>query len=172
MLSEKQFADLVRNGPIIAVDFIIENSAGQIVLGKRLNNPAKGFYFTFGGAILKNEKITDSIERVSLNELNFKLKRNSLTMINVFEVFSPHNFLNNSEFTTHYILLSYHYKDLQDNIVPLSSHESCGTYFNQHSDFLWLHPIDLIKSPAVHNDCKAIIKYFYEKKAFSEGKYA
>ncbi len=62
MLSTNEFADAVRKVPIVAVDFVVENSAGKILLGKRNDNPAKGRYFTFGGAILKDETLEKAIE--------------------------------------------------------------------------------------------------------------
>jgi colanic acid biosynthesis protein WcaH len=170
MLTPQEFADAVKKVPIVAVDFVIENGSGEILLGKRENNPAKGFYFTFGGAILKDEKIGQAIERVSINELSYKLQPALLSMFNVFEFFYPNNFLNNSDFTTHYILLSYHYKDLENRIAPFLTYRE-GGYFKQHSDFIWLNPDALIASSAVHNDCKSIIKTFCEKTIKKDGMY-
>ena len=162
MLTKKEFAEVVKKVPIVAVDLIIENSDGEILLGKRNNNPAKGYLFTFGGAILKNEKISSAIERVSLNELNFRLKLKSLVMINVFEFFYSNNFLNNYEFSTHYIVLSFHYKDFEDRISPVVTNKD-GNYYKQHSDIKWMKPEALFGSPIVHNDCKTMIHYMLSR---------
>jgi len=163
LLSHQEFADVVKKVPMVAIDFVIENGIGEILVGKRNNNPAKGFYFTFGGIILKDEKIENAVERISENELSYKLQFRFLSMIGVFDFFYTNNFLNNSDFTTHYIVISYHYKDLENKVVPFLTHRGYG-YFMQHSDYIWLKPDVLLTSSVVHNDCKTIIKTFCKKK--------
>ena len=52
LLSNDEFKSIIKLTPLIAFDMIIEYN-DNILLGKRINNPAKGFYFIPGGRILK-----------------------------------------------------------------------------------------------------------------------
>jgi colanic acid biosynthesis protein WcaH len=87
MISIDKFRNLVANAPLITIDFMIKNALGNILLGKRVNKPAKGYYFTAGGRIFKNETIEEAIKRISLKELNFKLALKDLQFIGIFEQF-------------------------------------------------------------------------------------
>jgi colanic acid biosynthesis protein WcaH len=40
MISGDKFKTVVENTPLISIDFIIENQAGEFLLGKRVNRPA------------------------------------------------------------------------------------------------------------------------------------
>ena len=54
-LSKTDFSFIVKNTPLISIDFCILKGK-KILLGKRLNSPAKDFYFVPGGRIRKGEK--------------------------------------------------------------------------------------------------------------------
>ena len=54
-LSRNQFSNIVRKTPLIAIDLCILRDR-KILLGKRLNAPAKDFYFVPGGGYLELEK--------------------------------------------------------------------------------------------------------------------
>ena len=56
----EQFKTVVENTPLISIDFIVENSEGKYLLGKRTNAPACGYWFTLGGRILKDEPIAEA----------------------------------------------------------------------------------------------------------------
>ena len=67
------FKAVVDATPLISIDLLIEKE-GKYLLGKRVNKPAKGYFFSFGGRILKNETIDNVTVRVAFNELNIDLK--------------------------------------------------------------------------------------------------
>ncbi len=73
MISIDKFKIIVDNTPLVSIDFIIENSEGNYLLGKRVNEPACGYWFMLGGRIFKNEKIEDAIKRLSKRNLTKKL---------------------------------------------------------------------------------------------------
>lgn len=68
-LSHPEFAKVVELTSLVSVDLLIFNVEGKILLGKRANEPAKGMWFTPGGRINKFEKLEDSIQRISKNEV-------------------------------------------------------------------------------------------------------
>ncbi|OUL43796.1 hypothetical protein B0W81_01910, partial [Prochlorococcus sp. HOT_208_60] len=132
-IPEKDFADLVAKTPLIALDLcIIKNKC--MLLGKRLNSPAKNTFFVPGGRILKREKIDVAIKRILQEELNLKFKNNhfSISFIDVFEHFYDDNFQGNKNYDTHYVTLAYLIKDkdlIKENINPIKN--------QQHKEYIW-----------------------------------
>lgn len=59
--------------PLISIDLPIEKEV-KYLLGKKVNKPAKGYFFPFLRPILKNETIDNATVRVAFNELNIDLK--------------------------------------------------------------------------------------------------
>ena len=54
-LRQEDFATVVRSTPLVSLDFIVENSRGEFLLGKRTNRPAQGYWFVPGGRVQKDE---------------------------------------------------------------------------------------------------------------------
>lgn len=52
MLEKEIYKTVVRNTPLASIDLCIVCNE-KILLGKRKNDPLKGFFFTPGGRILK-----------------------------------------------------------------------------------------------------------------------
>ena len=71
LLSPDDFHSVVRLAPLVSIDFIIRNARGEVLLGLRNNEPAKGFYCVPGGIILKQERLHEAFARI--------LKRANLT---------------------------------------------------------------------------------------------
>ncbi|RQG96038.1 GDP-mannose mannosyl hydrolase [Natrarchaeobius chitinivorans] len=59
---------IVDNMPIVSVDLIVKYEGG-VLLGLRENEPAKGEWFVPGGTVLKNERLTEAVQRVAETEL-------------------------------------------------------------------------------------------------------
>jgi len=67
------FECIIKNTPLISIDLIVKNKEGKILLGKRKNRPAKGYYFVPGGRIFKNETIEQAFKNISKHELGLDL---------------------------------------------------------------------------------------------------
>lgn len=135
-LNKADFSELVQKAPLIAIDLcIIKNRS--ILLGKRLNNPAKNCFFVPGGRVLKNEKIKDTTNRILEEETSFRFKDDIylVSFLGVFEHFYNDNFLDNEDFNTHYITIAYliDYK----NLVKIDLKKKS----EQHSEYIWLNPL-------------------------------
>jgi colanic acid biosynthesis protein WcaH len=63
MLSEKQFYDIIKLTPLIAID-LLTSYKKKILLGRRLNQPAKGYYFIPGGIIFKGKTLEKACYRI------------------------------------------------------------------------------------------------------------
>lgn len=50
MISDEHFLSVVSRTPLISVDLILRSRANKILLGRRNNRPAQGFWFVPGGA--------------------------------------------------------------------------------------------------------------------------
>ena len=67
-LTNEIFEIVLENTPLVSVDIILENEKTNL-LGRRRNQPAKGFWFVPGGRIRKGELIIDALKRVALEEV-------------------------------------------------------------------------------------------------------
>lgn len=55
--------------PLVSIDLVVTNPDGNLLLGLRNNAPARGWWFTPGGRIRKNEPLADAKRRVAHDEL-------------------------------------------------------------------------------------------------------
>ena len=58
-LTDKEFENVIKKTPMIAIDLCITDE-NKILLGKRINPPAKNYYFVPGGRIRKSETIKNA----------------------------------------------------------------------------------------------------------------
>ena len=68
MLDPEAFKSVIENTPLVSIDLCLICN-GQILLGKRRNEPLKGIWFTPGGRIHKNETWQDALLRIAEVEL-------------------------------------------------------------------------------------------------------
>ena len=147
MIPIEQFKTVVENTPLISIDFIIENSEGKFLLGKRVNAPACGYWFTLGGRILKNETINDAIQRLSNKEFNKTVTKEMLVFCSTFEHFYEESFVD-EKISTHYIVLVYKIKI--DDKLDLPDAE--------HSEYCYFSEEELLKNSYVHKFVKDYFK--------------
>ena len=69
MLDDQIFKTIVDSAPLISIDILIKKD-NKVLLGRRVNKPAQGMFFSIGGRINKNETIYNAMARVALNEHN------------------------------------------------------------------------------------------------------
>ena len=105
-LKKSNFADVVKNTPLVSIDLCIRKE-DALFLGKRLNSPAKDYFFVPGGRIRKNEKIEFALNRIMDEEIGCRpRKKEDFKFLGVYEHFYDDNFLNTEDFTTHYVVLA------------------------------------------------------------------
>ena len=140
MLDDTTFKTVVDSTPLISID-ILARKNNKVLLGKRVNKPAQGYYFSTGGRINKNESIDNAMARVALNELNIELK-SIPKFIGVFEHFYDDSIYEN--FSTHYVNIAYEYEVEEIPDLPTE----------QHSEYKWFTIDELLKSKQVHKYTK------------------
>ena len=70
----EQFKTVVEYTPLISID-LITMFQDKVLLGKRRNKPALGYYFTLGGIVKKNESFQEAQKRIVKNELGIELNQ-------------------------------------------------------------------------------------------------
>ena len=144
-LDEKRFLEAIDILPLVAVDLIIRNGSGEVLVGKRRNSPAKGFWFVPGGRIRKSERISEAITRISRDELGIVMRWEEARLLGAFEHLYNDNFLGIDGLDTHYVILAYEF-DLGD-CPPITPDD-------QHSEMRWWKVAKLLESPEVHQNTK------------------
>ena len=101
MLNNQIFKTLISS-----IDLLVKKD-NKILLGKRINKPAQGYFFSTGGRVYKNETIDSAMIRIARNELNIGLKLTP-RFIGVFEHFYDDSIY--KDVLTHYVNLAYEIK--------------------------------------------------------------
>jgi colanic acid biosynthesis protein WcaH len=74
MLDPKTFKAVIENTPLVSIDLCLVYD-GQILLGKRSNEPLKGIWVTPGGRIHKNQTWQGALLRIAEVELGLVSSR-------------------------------------------------------------------------------------------------
>lgn len=146
-LSPDCFKNIVENTPLISVDFVIRNINGEVLLGQRLNRPAKGFWFVPGGRILKNETLADAFLRLTKAELGQAIEITSARYHGLYEHFYSDSVFGDQP-DTHYVVNAFEL--IIDAVLELPK--------TQHNKYQWLSEFDLLERDDVH--CHS--KWYFE----------
>ena len=140
-MDNQRFLEVVERAPLVAIDLVVKDTGGRILMGMRNNEPAKDTWFVPGGRIRKNETMDDAFERISRHELGVRYHRSQATFLGVYEFLYDTNFLRVDGIGTHYVVLAY-------EICP-SSRPSL-THDEQHKEFHWFSYEEATRNPLVH----------------------
>ncbi len=142
-LNQETFSSVIKNTPLISIDLIVRNNEGKILLGKRVNEPAKNFWFVPGGRVFKDEDLDTAFCRTLKEELNVNKKRKEVLFDKVYEHFYENNVFN-EHFSTHYIVLAY---TMKLDTIPEANTQ-------QHAKYRWFEVEELLNSNTVHKYTK------------------
>lgn len=145
-LPEQDFRHVINCTPLFSIDLIVID-AGRVLLGQRLNRPAKGAWFVPGGRVRKNETLEDAFARLAVEEIGVQLSYSEARGIGVFEHFYSDSYFDETV-STHYIALGM--------CLQLSKHISHFPKV-QHSAFQWWPIQDAISAPSVHKNTKSYL---------------
>lgn len=106
-LSDFDFRDVVKNTPLVAIDLVITDRSGAILMGRRENEPAKGTWFVPGGRIRKDERIADAFDRIIRTETGLVKSLAESWFGGVYEHLYSTNCFADAGFGTHYCVLAY-----------------------------------------------------------------
>ena len=135
--------------PLVSVDWVLLNPAGQILLGQRLNAPARYWWFTPGGRVRKNEPLSRCLQRVAFAELGLQANDvHSAKLMGVWDHFYEDSAFS-TEVSTHYVNLPYVIR--LDHMLKLSA-----LPLEQHSAWRWQD----VQAAAVSHDVHPYVQIY------------
>ena len=144
-LEPTELLELVRLGPLVSIDLVVQDPDGRILVGLRNNEPAKDTWFVPGGRVGKGEPLDMAFRRIIRDELGLARSRSACPALGVFEHFYSTNFREAPGFGTHYIVLAHLVRiDAQAQVTPDA----------QHRELRWLLPAELTADAGVHRNTK------------------
>ena len=145
MNSKERQLEIVRGTPLVSIDLVIEDGARRVLVGKRVNEPARGCWFVPGGRVLKDERLDHAFSRILLREVGWTGTRDKAEFIGVYEHFYPANFAGSPGVTTHYVALAY--RLIVPDPPPIRADD-------QHEHLEWMSIPQLLADPGVHENTK------------------
>jgi len=149
-LQTDAFRAVVAAAPLVAIDLLLRDSEGRVLLGLRRNRPAQGWWFVPGGRIRKGETLDEAFARIAREELGLTLRREEARLLGVHE-----HFYEDSVFapaglgpTTHYVVLVHGY-DWPGGELPLASASG------QHEELRWWPEEAMATNPRVHRHTRS-----------------
>ncbi len=127
-LSNTEFLEVISRTPLVAIDLVIRDPENNILLGRRINEPAKGKWFVPGGRILKGESLEAAFERISVAEIGERHFRSEARLIGVFTHNYDTNYFLVDGVTTHYVVLAFELRVNKRFKISTSK---------QHDEFNW-----------------------------------
>ena len=140
MLDDATFKTIIESASLISIDILLKKD-GKVLLGKRINKPAQGYFFSTGGRINKNESIDSAMAHIAKNELNIELKYIP-KFIGIFEHFYDDSIY--KDVSTHYVNLAYEYEVKEVLNLPTE----------QHNEYQCFSIDELLESKQVHKYVK------------------
>lgn len=140
-LDKQTFSTVIASTPLVSIDLVVVNTKNEVLLGKRLNKPAQGFWFVPGGRIQKNETLDIAFQRLTLNELGVKFSIEQAQLLGPFtHLYTDYVF--GDDINTHYVAIAYKLVvDIEQLNLPMDY---------QHNQYQWLSPEILLNNDDVH----------------------
>jgi colanic acid biosynthesis protein WcaH len=144
-LSERDFARLLEWAPLVSIDLLVTDPDGRLLVGERVNEPAKGFLFVPGGKIEKDDKtLSDALSRIAGYELGVgPLEWDGARLHGAFMHRYDTNALELPGLDTVYVVLAYRLRHPDDVRVELDELPDA-----QHSSYFWIDRETLGDVPA------------------------
>jgi colanic acid biosynthesis protein WcaH len=149
LLSHSDLNTVIRLAPLVAIDLIIRDPEGRVLLGLRNNEPAKGYFFVPGGIILKDEPLAEAFVRIMNKEINHSVTFDEARLIGAFDHFYETNRSGEPGYGTRYISLAHEIRLGDISAIAPDS---------QHSEYGWWAVSDLLNSERVHDHTKLYFK--------------
>jgi len=157
-LAKEHFDLAVEALPLISIDLCLVCD-GKLLLGKRNNRPAQGWWFTPGGRIRKGETWNAALQRTAEDELGLNLSAGTKAcLMGVWDHFYDDSAFSD-QVSTHYVNLP-HYCHLQSKQIcnlalPFGEAE-------QHSEWRWASLDVVVVDSTVHSYARAYAQWLLD----------
>ena len=148
-IDKKHVLKIIEATPLVSIDLVIRNPSNKVLLGKRNNRPAMGYWFVPGGRIFKNETINQALKRISEVELDQDLSTKAPSLLEAYDHIYEDNFLNVKGINTHYVVLAFVIALQQE--IEVKSDE-------QHTELKWWEIDKLLQDQTVHHNTKVYFR--------------
>ncbi|MAF66720.1 MAG: GDP-mannose mannosyl hydrolase [Planctomycetes bacterium] len=152
-LSRRDFSSVIKNAPLFSIDLVLVNESNEVLFGKRLNSPAKNFWFVPGGRVYKDESLADSFERITRDELGMVFSLDSAKPLGLYEHFYNDSAVSN-DISTHYINTPY--------LLVVKEKFSCLPN-TQHSEYRWIRADMINSADEIHSNSKLFLTKLLSK---------
>jgi colanic acid biosynthesis protein WcaH len=140
MLDKDDFLKVVALTPLVAIDLVVTSTDGSILMGKRVNEPAAGYWFVPGGRIFKGETLERAFQRITAAELGLAFNIESGQLLGAFTHLYETNFARAPGIGTHYVVLAYRLPLTVDpRRLPTQQHQDYRL-FSQNDELGAVHP--------------------------------
>jgi len=161
MLKPDDFIKAIELTQLVSVDLILTDENYNVLVGKRVNEPAKGVWFVPGSRLFKNETIGEGIKRVSREEVGVEITKEDTTFMGVYDHIYNSNFLNRTNnngkvINTHYVCMGFS-SEIDPNLV------NKDIFLKQHSELRWMPIEEILNREDVHQNTK---NYFIDGVGF------
>ena len=152
-LTKEQFLEVIKHAPLVSIDLIIRDSNGRILLGWRVNRPARDRWFVPGSRIKKGETLDEAFRRIAWSEIRQNVDRTQARFLGLDTHKHPDNFLSQEGIGTHYVVLAYELTiDVNLAELPLFPNSDDA----QHSKWEWFDYQKAVREDSsVHDFAKA-----------------
>ncbi len=138
-LSPDDYRSAMEKLPLVTVDIIFFNpEKTKTLLGRRINEPYAGMFYSFGGRLYKNEEFVDAACRIAKKETGISLSPSELTFAGILNEISD-----NSRFDG----INYHAVDVYFGCIVSERDVSLD---DQHSEAKWFD----VNDPTLHPNIK------------------
>lgn len=164
MLSPDKYYNVIKETSLISVD-ILCIYGNKVLLGKRNNEPAKGYLFNPGSRVYKYETQSEAIERVCKNEIGINVNNKKVIFLGNYDHIYNNNFIDDA-FGTHYLTHAYIVfldDDSQDQDQDQTQDQEIKitetiTPDNQHQYLRWYNIDESLLNDEVHPYVKWFLK--------------
>lgn len=145
LLSPAQFEQACAALPLVSIDLVVTNPQGQLLLGLRSNAPARGWWFTPGGRIRKNEPFQQAMARIALDELGLPADLlGGAVLMGAWDHFYPDSAFSPAV-STHYVNMPHRLQLSWQDISRLTLQPD-----QQHTAWQWLDAAQAETDETVH----------------------
>lgn len=148
-LNVADFKAVVRDTPLVSIDFLVMDQRQRMLVGLRTNDPARGFWFAPGGRIRKGENFNQAFHRLTQAELGQSLDISEATFVGAYEHFYAEDFTGASDAGTHYVVLAY-----SINVDPTKM----ALPKEQHAEYRWVTAEEALSDASIHPNTQAYVR--------------
>ena len=158
MLPDSQFLAALEALPLVSIDLCLVDPQQRLLLGKRLNRPARGWWFTPGGRIRKNEPWQQAFSRIASEEVGLTVTGElDAQLMGIWDHFYQDSALDENV-STHYVNLPH--------FIKLSQYQADNLalpHDEQHGEYCWMGLEEAIQHENVHEYVKKYAHWIKEQ---------